>query len=408
MIPTQRYRALFGTPDLAPAMIASVLGRFPIGLTGLVILLFMQKESGSFAKAGGISALYVFGLAVVAPAVGRLVDRFGPRPVLSACAVIYPAALIALIAFAAQSAAGYWIALCAAIAGAALPPVTVCMRALYPQLVRNDLLASAYSLDSALVEMMFIAGPIAVALFVAIEYPQGALWLAAFSAVAGSVIFLRSRAVQSWKRHPTEGEHSLLGPLRDRKLALLFAATVLYAAAFGLIEVAITGLATQQGAPAAAGIILGIASVGSTAGALIYGSRSWRAPIERQFLRALVAMAAGIFIVAPITDLRWFTFASIFACSPIAVALAAESTLISRVAPPSMLTESFTWMTTSALVGVSAGIAAGGAMLEMVAPSVVLAIAGTATVFAALIALLGLNRTTVFEIETSLKGDRAN
>ncbi|MGH8744851.1 MAG: MFS transporter, partial [Burkholderiales bacterium] len=159
MISLKRYRQLFSVPHVAPAVLASVLGRIPMSITGLAILLFVQSKSGSFALAGGVSALYVLGLAVLAPLLGRLIDRVGPKLVLSASAAIYPAALIALVLLVSQSAPSYWIAVCATVAGAAMPPITVCMRALYPQLLREDrLLQAAYSLDSALIEMIFILG----------------------------------------------------------------------------------------------------------------------------------------------------------------------------------------------------------------------------------------------------------
>ncbi len=85
MISLERYAELFRVPGMAAAVTASVVGRIPIGMAGLSILLFVQGKSGSFAQAGTVSALYVLGLAVVAPFLGRLIDRTGPRVVLTLC-----------------------------------------------------------------------------------------------------------------------------------------------------------------------------------------------------------------------------------------------------------------------------------------------------------------------------------
>lgn len=68
MISLDRYRVLFSTPGIARLFLASVLGRLPIGMSGLAILLMLvQNASGSFAAGGMATGCYVTGLAGVAP-----------------------------------------------------------------------------------------------------------------------------------------------------------------------------------------------------------------------------------------------------------------------------------------------------------------------------------------------------
>jgi len=98
VISLARYAALLDQPALRSAIAASVLGRLPIGIAGLAILMLAQDTTGSFARGGAIAACYVAGLATVAPLLGRLIDRYGPRPTLLACAFAFPTALAALIA----------------------------------------------------------------------------------------------------------------------------------------------------------------------------------------------------------------------------------------------------------------------------------------------------------------------
>ena len=85
-----RYSELFRVPGVRAALAASVVGRLPIGIAMLAILLFLQDRTGSFALAGAAGALYVLGLGTVAPFLGRMIDRLGPRRVLSVSAVICP------------------------------------------------------------------------------------------------------------------------------------------------------------------------------------------------------------------------------------------------------------------------------------------------------------------------------
>ena len=379
-----------------------MVGRVPIGVAGLAILLFVQSKSGSFAQAGAVSALYVFGLAVLAPFIGRLIDRLGPRPMLLAGAVVYPAALFALVLLVSYAAAWWWIAASALLAGAMLPPITICMRALFPRLLADPgLLQTAYSVDSALVETIFILGPTLIAAFVALGYPGGAVIFAAACAAIGGVIFMRSPAIRRWTPPAPQVQRSLLGPLQYPQLLALFAATVLYSVAFGLFEVAVTAFAAAQGMPAAAGVILALASLGSALGVLIYGSHDWALPAPRQYLLAQLAMAVGILALAPVTNVYAFALLSIVACAPMAPVVAVQSVLISRLAPRAMLAESFTWAATCLLGGISAGIAAGGMLVEHWPPSRVLVAAAGTTAAAGIIVWARLSGAKAVAADTA-------
>src|SRR5689334_8451935 len=120
MLP-QRYQNLFAKPAIRSAMLSSIAGRLPIGIAGFAILLLVQHKTGSFALAGLASALYVLGLASVAPLVGRVIDRAGPGALLRVCSVVYPTMLIALTVLVTMKANALAIAVCAFVAGAALP-----------------------------------------------------------------------------------------------------------------------------------------------------------------------------------------------------------------------------------------------------------------------------------------------
>ncbi|MGZ8209257.1 MAG: MFS transporter [Burkholderiales bacterium] len=387
MVPLDRYRALFAVPHVRSTLGASVVGRMPIGIAGLAILLFVQGRSNSFVEAGTASALYVLGLGVVAPFLGRLIDRLGPARVLFTCGFLYPAALIALAWLVLHSAHPAFVGAAALFAGASLPPVTACMRALYSRLVSDpSLLHTAYSVDSAVVEAVFILGPAFVAACVAVGHPEGAVLLAAFSAAIGSQTFARAQAVRAWSGTIARGHQSWFGVLAYSRLLVVFGVTLLYSIAFGLFEVAVTAHAAAKGSPAAAGIALALASLGSGAAALVYGSRRWRAPLTRQLILALCAMAAGIALLVPIDRLGVYAVACIASGVPMATVIATQSSLIAHFAPRERLAESFTWGSTCLLTGISAGIALGGAMAEGLAAYWQLVAAVAATAAAALLA----------------------
>ena len=365
MISLARYAAVFAHPELRAAVAASVLGRLPIGITGLSILLLVQRATGSFAESGAMTAAYIGGLASIAPLLGRLIDRSGPRRVLSACALVFPMALGALI-FAMRIAPSGMLNLAFAFAaGASFPPITVCMRTFFRQRLRDEsLLGAAYSLESVLIEMIFIAGPMLVALLVALASPEAAVLLAASCAGLGTVLFLRSPALVHWRLDAVTDKTSFLGPLAERDFTALLAVVLGYSIAFGLVEIGVTAYASLAGRPAFAGILLALMSAGSVMGGLAYGSRTWGPPLARQFAIALGLMGIGIALLAPTTNAWLFAFLSAVAGIVMAPALTIQSMLVTKTAPPHHATEAFTWSSTGLLSGVGLGMAVGGWLIE--------------------------------------------
>jgi len=383
MISLARYVALLRSRELRQTIAASMIGRLPIGITGLAILLLVQTATGSFARGGAATACYVVGLATVAPALGRVIDRSGPRRTLLACALAFPAALSLLVVAVNHFAAPWIVLLCAAAAGAAFPPITVCMRSYFRQRLRNDeLLSAAYSMESVLIELIFIVGPLLVALFVALASAGAAVLFAAACGFAGTLLFLRSPALLAWRIEPRAAA-SLLGPLAGRGFVPLVGVILCYSMAFGLLEVGLTAYATVGGNPALAGVLLGLMSAGSALGGLAYGSRTWHVPLTRQFAVMLALMGAGLALLA----LPWspwpFALGCVFAGVVMAPALIIQSMLVAKTAPAAQLTEAFTWSTSALLCGVGIGVAAGGALLEILPSAATLAAAAAAALLAA-------------------------
>jgi len=347
MISLARYSTLLARPEFKSVLVASIIGRLPIGLTGLSILLLSQGATGSFVRGGATAAAYVVGLACFAPVLGRIIDRSGPRAVLLWSACAFPASLVALVLAVRADADGAFLSLAFAFAaGATFPPITVCMRTFFRRrLAEDSLLATAYSLEAVLIETIFIAGPVLVAFF------------------SGTLLFLRSPALRDW---PIEvrTRKNLFGPLTEPGFPSLFLVVLGYAGAFGLVEIGVTAYSAEVGNPALAGVLLGLMSAGSAVGGLAYGSRSWRLPLSRQFAVALWILGAGIARLALPMNIWFFAAVSIAAGVIMAPTLTIQSMLVARNASPEHMTEAFTWSSTGLLAGVGIGMAAGGWLVE--------------------------------------------
>jgi MFS family permease len=394
LISLARYAALLEAREMRLTIAVSTIGRLPIGITGLAVLLLVQTATGSFARGGAATACYVIGLAIVAPALGRLIDRTGPRRTLLACSVAFPAALLCLVAAVRAGAPPILILALGAAAGAAFPPITVCMRSYFKQRLTDDtLLGTAYSLESVLIELIFIVGPMIVALFVAAASPAAAVVFAAATGSIGTLLFLRSPALRAWRIEPRSASN-LLGPLAQPGFPALVGIVLCYSTAFGLLEIGMTAYATERGNAALAGVLLGLMSAGSAAGGIAYGSRSWHVPLMRQFALMLALMGAGLGVLA----LPWapwaFAFLSLLAGVVVAPALIIQSMLVAKTARAEHMTEAFTWSASALLCGVGIGMAAGGGLLEYFRSPAVLAAGAAAALIAAAAAVVFAPRIT--------------
>ena len=72
------YRAALTAPGAGAPALFSALGRLPVAMYGLAILLYVQGATGSFATAGLVSAGSLVGVALGSVVQGRWVDRRGP------------------------------------------------------------------------------------------------------------------------------------------------------------------------------------------------------------------------------------------------------------------------------------------------------------------------------------------
>jgi MFS family permease len=388
VISLTRYTNLLQAGEVREIFAASLIGRLPIGITGLAILLFVQTSRDSFAEGGAAAACYVGGLSVAAPLLGRLIDRYGPRGVLLAATTLFPAALIAFVW--AVEHLGAPALIFAATAGATFPPITVCMRTYFRQRFADEMqLSTAYSMESVLIELIFILGPVLVALFVALASPATAVYFAAASGSVGAVLFLRSAALRAWKVEPRSAP-SLLGPLAEPGFVPLVAVVLCFSAAFGFLEIGVTAYATERQSPALAGVLLGLMSVGSALGGLAYGSRSWRFALVPQFSLLLGLMGAGLALLSLASHPMTFAVVGFAAGIVMAPVLIVQSMLVAKSVRAEHTAEAFTWSASALLAGVGLGLGAGGVLLEIYPSTAALAAAAASAMLAALLARLAV------------------
>ena len=374
-----RYAAFFGQPGIRRFVAMTFLARMPMGTLGLSTLLHIRELSGSFAFAGSVVGAQLVAAAFTAPIIGRWIDAHGPRRALQVTGVV-PSVAILFVFFAGPLGLSRTSILVAAvITGAFIAPVTTLIRTIWRHRLEDEhARRTAFAIDSVLIELAFTLGPALVALLVVVATPRAALGMAWVFVVASVPLLYQSGGLAWWKPPAPSAQRSLLGPLRERELLVIYATTFALTLSFGALEVAYPGFASVRATPAWGPTLIAINSIGSALGGLAYGGSHFAMSIERQLPR-LMALLAVPLILHVFIDAPWGMVPLAFVAGLlIAPSMTGATLLISRHAPPGYVTEAFTWSATAIVTGVGVGMAAGGALIERHGPKWCLGMAGAA------------------------------
>lgn len=361
------FRATLRPPGAARLLAASLLGRMPSGMGPLALVLLVQGLRGSYADAGLVAGAFAVAQAVGGPVQSRLIDRTGQTLILGACGPAFSVAFVAVAVAAGQDASTLLLVGLAAAAGLLFPPFSSALRALWPTMLPPDRLAGAYALESTVQELVFIVGPLLVAGLVAVAGPAAAVHVAAGCTLAGTVGFVTSPRSRRWRGQPSTVDWA--GPLRSPAVVTVVATQPLVAVAFSHLQVAVAGHAEQLGVQAASGVLLGVWTAGSLAGGLLNGVIAWDATPRRRLLTFAAALAVAFAPLVLTPGLVPFGLLLFCAGLPIAPYLAATYTVIGQHAPEGTTTEAFTWVASGFLIGLAAGSALAGALVDAAGPS---------------------------------------
>jgi predicted MFS family arabinose efflux permease len=275
----------------------------------------------------------------------------------------------------------------AALAGASIPPVGACMRALWSDLLgHDDQLQAAFAVESTVQELIFVVGPPLVALLAAAFSPAVAVLGTAVLLLIGVAVFASTPASRAWRPRRRAGDWA--GALRSPGIRAVLATIVLLASAFGTVDVTVVAGAEQLGSRTLAGPLLALWALGSMVGGLAFGARaSGRGP-EQRVVGLLALVAAGIALLSVATGLVQLAAGMVLAGLGIAPAIACLYLLVDRLAPAGTVTEAFTWVTTAFATGFAVGNALGGTLVQRVGTDRAFLVAASGIAVGALLARL--------------------
>jgi MFS family permease len=365
----ERYARVLRAPHARALLLSEIPARLPIGINGLALVLFMREHAGSYAAAGAVAAAFGAAVGLSSPVLGRLIDRRGLRAIVIPTALLHAAAMGGLVACGLAGASVGLCALLAIAAGVFIPPLGSISRSLWPRILRDvdpGLLPTALALEGVLIEAVFTAGPLLVALIAALGDPAAALVLSPALLLVGLALFLAQPPVRTWEISEHAGTHGALGALRSPGIRTLALCTAPMGFCFGAMEVTLPAFSEAHGALDLAGALVAIWAVGSAAGGIWYGARSWTDPPGRRYARLAALLPLGYLPLALAPSMLVMAPLALLAGVCIAPTLTAGNQIAGDVAPPGTETEAYTWPVTSLVVGLAIGNWAAGALVEAV------------------------------------------
>lgn len=207
------YRHVLAVEDLRRALILGFFIRVPMWASAVLLTLHVVSElDRSYAQAGAVSAASTIAVAVSGPWRGSLLDRIGLRRTVG------PALVVQVICWSIAPWVGYTPLIgFAVIAGLFVVPTFSILRQVILRSVPEAQRRTALSLDSAAVELSFMAGP-AIGVWMATSWDtRWALFSCQMAAVvAGAVLWIVNPPLRSETPDgETDTDHGVPDPDHD-------------------------------------------------------------------------------------------------------------------------------------------------------------------------------------------------
>ncbi|KAB5606624.1 MFS transporter [Bifidobacterium jacchi] len=430
------YARLFAIPGTKAFCISGAVARLPISMMALGIVLALNHLYDNWTVAGSMSAAYILAVAAVTPLYARLFDRLGQRRVGRVALGVQVVAMLAF-AFAALSRVPIPLLFALAIVmGFTQFSFGALVRTRWAYALRSHagddprLLNTAYALEAAIDEIVFIVGPILAAFLATSVHPVSQLFVPTLACGIGGAVFfsLRSSAPVVERVEVDAGgaavsdsgsavsdsganggradSFSLLGGVRggarggSRRasrsvllmpgIAPILVVFIVFNMSFTAFDVSTTATMKAAGVEQWLGLQLAMFAVGSCVGAMIFGSRELKGSHWRHMVVFLTLLAIGFALFRLAMDnfllLGALEIVAGLCVSPL---FATGSLIVKSLVPARSLTEGLSWLTTAGSIGTSFGSTFAGAVLDAAGPHASMMIPWIAVACAVPLAVLG-------------------
>ncbi|MDQ3577105.1 MAG: MFS transporter [Actinomycetota bacterium] len=389
----QQYRRMLSLPGVRTLMILMFFARIPVTAAHMIMTLHVAVGLGrGYGEAGLTGAAATIGIGIGAPFLGRVIDRYGLRPMLvvvtigetafwlSARFMSYPVLLVASF-----------------VGGLLVVPVMSIGRQAIAALVPDDLRRTAYSLDSISVELTFMIGP-ATAVFIATQgSTKTALTVMAISVfVVGVALYVMNPRVRAANEAPRLGPSI---PRREWLTPRMIGVLLIGSGAIFVLagtEVTIVAVLRESGQLDWTGAVIAVLCVASIVGGVVHGA------VRRSLPQVVLMGLLGLLVIpVGIAGSSWWLLAimlipSNLMCAP---TIAATGEEVNRLAPVAKRGEATGLQSSAFTFGAAAGAPLVGFVVDHSSPSWGFVVAGVGGVLVALLAFVlnarGKQRTKI-------------
>ncbi|MFJ4828918.1 MFS transporter [Streptomyces sp. NPDC088747] len=354
------YRDVLAAPGAPRLALASLMSKWPISMFPVSALLLVSRHY-SYTQAGTVVAVMLLANGVTSPIRGLQTVRRGARTVLRTCLAGYLVGVTGISVGAACAAPLPIILAAALLMGMFFPPASTLLRSHWTAQDRVRGQTSANALESALMDLSLVTGPIVASWLSASFAPV--LPLALIGVLMAVAVVLLDHLPDRMAA-PSSGPGNACGVLRTPLVSLL-GAQFLFCAALAATEVSLPVYAQQHQAAFASGWLLAGLSVGSIVGALALGGLHGCAFTRLPLL--LLLLAAGMCAIGAAMMFHPVTVGLV--CVPAGFAIgsvfARFFTILGSVTPPGADREVQGWANSMTTIGFAVGSFGGAALGDM-------------------------------------------
>ncbi len=327
-------------------------------------ILMVQIQYDSYEMAGRVAAVGIAVWAIQTVPTSRLADRIGQRRTMLPLLGLHIVG-VTLGIWTAVNNGAEWLLWVAVIIASMSGPLGSLTRARWSNILESDEdIHTAFALEGVLDEILFITGPAVATILATTVWGPAGLVVSAVGTIIGLTILLSQRATEPPPRRHTGGAGlglKLPGPVIGAAFVALGLGTM-----FGAFDISTVGFAEEQGHKTLSGVLLGIVSLGSFVGGVLYGSRHWSMPLWKRTVWGTVALAVGFSALTLSTGMVMFAVIGFVAGAAIAPTLTNTDTIVQRVVKRPQITEGMSWLRIGMGVGVAFGAWVAGYLVDNV------------------------------------------
>ena len=355
------YRAVMRIPGARPLLWFGLAGRFPNSMYPVGLVFAVEAITGSYGLAGSASAGFSLAGAVAKPVGGRLVDRYGQRLAARSLLAAFVGCTAGLLVAIRGSAPSWTIVLVAVAAGLTAPNIGALTRVRWTRMTGASDMPRWQALESASDEVNFIVGPSAVSVMAAWLTASASLVAAAALAVVGTL------GVTSLPGEPRSGRVNrprAANWINVTRLGVLGSVGGL-GMVLGGFAITVVAYPAELGYPAWSAVIFPLNAGASFVAALFVG-RIGPGDLISQHRKATLWLLAVLLPYSLGGGIVMFAITAMIAGLGTSPNLIQVNSLAVATTSPDRRTEALSWIAAAAGVGIAAGLAITGLLVDAV------------------------------------------